>query len=65
MTSQAQKKKTDPAKQVPKPKPAVKSKLQSEAVFDAKSSHSTPSTLGKLLADIKGKSQAMISEISG
>jgi hypothetical protein len=39
--------------------------LQSEAIFDAKSSHSTPSTLGKLMADIKGKSQAMISEISG
>ena len=38
--------------------------LQSEAIFDAKSSHSTPSTLGKLMADIKGKSQAMINEIS-
>lgn len=37
--------------------------LQSEAIFDAKSSHSTPSTLSKLMADIKGKSQAMISEI--
>ena len=39
--------------------------LQSEAIFDAKSSHSTPSTLGKLMADIKGKSKAMISEIPG
>ena len=39
--------------------------FQSEAIVDAESSYSTPSTLGKLMADIKGKSQAMISEISG